>query len=173
MRNPTNPREFRRRPVLWTLLWLALIFITSSGVVRFDDFVRFVQGLGGGYAFNEWFARFWLASWFIAVKGWHVTEYAVLVALCSVGLQSLFRWNLRKCVGAAFAFSVLFAASDEWHQTFVPDRDGCVRDVVIDSVGGALAAGFLLSRHTRKHRGRDAEPTIGDAMVAAEPADEM
>lgn len=41
--------------------------------------------------------------------------------------------------GAAFAFAVLYAVSDEWHQSFIPGRDGSWRDVVVDGCGAALA----------------------------------
>jgi VanZ like family len=41
----------------------------------------------------------------------------------------------------AMLIAVLYACSDEWHQTLVPGRAGTVRDVVIDSLGiaGVLA----------------------------------
>jgi len=55
-------------------------------------------------------------------------------------------WSLQQSVAISFAFAVLFAISDEWHQTFVPGRDGCVQDVVIDSIGATVAALFLLAR---------------------------
>lgn len=41
---------------------------------------------------------------------------------------------------AAFAFSVLYAASDEFHQLFVPGRAGLFTDVAIDSCGAAAGA---------------------------------
>jgi VanZ family protein len=31
--------------------------------------------------------------------------------------------------------AVIFAASDEFHQTFVPSREGTILDVLIDSLG--------------------------------------
>ena len=40
---------------------------------------------------------------------------------------------------AAGWLAVLYAATDEFHQTFVPSREGCIRDVAIDSCGVALA----------------------------------
>ena len=46
------------------------------------------------------------------------------------------RWN----VALALAFSLLFAVSDEYHQTFVPGRGGTWTDVAIDSSGAFLAA---------------------------------
>lgn len=42
-----------------------------------------------------------------------------------------------KCIGLAFLICLLYAASDEFHQTFIPGRGGQVKDVIIDS-GGAL-----------------------------------
>ena len=59
----------------------------------------------------------------------HTTEYAVLGALL---VRALGR------PGPAFALGVLYAASDELHQTFVPGRHGSPVDVAIDSVGIAL-----------------------------------
>ncbi len=41
---------------------------------------------------------------------------------------------------AAFAFSALYAASDEFHQLFVPGRAGLFSDVAIDSCGAALGS---------------------------------
>ena len=47
-------------------------------------------------------------------------------------------------IAIGVAFCLVFAASDEWHQTFVPDRGGTITDVLIDSVGVLVAAAFLL-----------------------------
>ena len=120
--------------------WLGLIFITSCFVVPFGTFIRFIQGLSRNSSFQQWFDRFWVGDWFFVVKGWHMTEYAVLVSLTILALR---RWHLGSRAGSiwlAFAFAVAFAASDEWHQTFVPGRDGCLRDVLIDTGGALLAA---------------------------------
>lgn len=38
-----------------------------------------------------------------------------------------------------------YAATDEYHQLFVPGRSGQVRDVVIDTVGGTLGLGAWLA----------------------------
>lgn len=131
--------------------WLGLIFFTSCFVVPFDAFIRFMQGLSGSLAFQQWFDWFWVGDWFFVVKGWHMTEYAVLVSLAVVALR---RGNIGSRVSRiwlAFAFAVAFAASDEWHQTFVPGRDGCVRDVLIDT-GGALLAALCWSAASRVRR---------------------
>jgi VanZ family protein len=76
----------------------------------------------------------------------HVTEYALLALLLYRALRRTRgvapnQW-CRPCAVGAFALAVLYAASDEWHQSFVPSRDGTVHDVIIDGAGAAL--GLLL-----------------------------
>ena len=65
----------------------------------------------------------------------HATEYAILGALLMRALQ---RWP------AAFAAGVLYAVTDELHQTFVPGRAGRPLDVLIDAAG--VAIGIVLWR---------------------------
>ena len=72
----------------------------------------------------------------------HFTEYATLAALWS--------WALVPTLGrqgliAAAAICVLYAASDEWHQSFVEGRDSDPVDFLIDCAGIAFAV-FLSSR---------------------------
>jgi VanZ family protein len=38
---------------------------------------------------------------------------------------------------------ILYAASDEFHQSFVPSREASVLDVLIDTAGSVLALLFL------------------------------
>ena len=63
-------------------------------------------------------------------------------------LSSLFIGNnnikdLKKTGILSFLFSVIYAFSDEFHQTFVPGRDGNIVDVLIDSSGALV--GILVS----------------------------
>lgn len=71
-------------------------------------------------------------------KSLHLAEYAVLTGLL---WRAFARGVSSKIEPSAwsFAISFLFAASDEFHQTFVPGREGTFVDVVIDSVGAMLA----------------------------------
>jgi len=72
----------------------------------------------------------------------HVTEYALLAALCWRARRQPVRGDFRpwRWTDATFALAVaaVFAASDEWHQTFVPSRQGSAWDVLLDSAGAAL-----------------------------------
>jgi len=77
----------------------------------------------------------------------HLTEYAVLALLFwRARGQTLVhdRWSWDwSLAGEAMWVTMFYAASDEFHQTFVPSREGCVRDVMIDT-SGALAGLFAL-----------------------------
>ena len=51
--------------------------------------------------------------------------------------------DFKKTVILSFLFSVIYASTDEFHQTFVVGRDGNIVDVLIDSSGSLV--GILLS----------------------------
>ena len=54
---------------------------------------------------------------------------------------------------------VLYAASDEFHQLFVPSREASVRDVLIDSAGAILALILIrLAARLRRQRLTPAQP---------------
>ena len=77
----------------------------------------------------------------------HLTEYAVLAWLFWRAVRQPVKRDARpwswRLAGGAILFVALYAGSDEWHQTFVPNREGCVRDVMIDTTGAVLGMGAL------------------------------
>jgi len=74
----------------------------------------------------------------------HATEYALLTLLWAWALRPATRWN----VAAAALIAVLYAVSDEYHQTFVAGRSGTPIDVAFDALGIGVALALL-----RYHRG--------------------
>ena len=71
----------------------------------------------------------------------HFTEYAVLA--------TLWLWALYPALGpralvVAGVISILYAISDEYHQSFVEGRDSDPLDVAADTVG--VAAALLLAK---------------------------
>jgi VanZ family protein len=64
----------------------------------------------------------------------HVTVYAILTVLLFRALRFHITHKGRALLTAALV-AVLYAFSDEWHQTFVPGREGTLRDVGIDAIG--------------------------------------
>ncbi len=78
----------------------------------------------------------------------HAGEYAVLAALLFPALRAS-SLAPRHALALAFALASLYGATDEWHQSFVPDRDPDPWDWASDSAGAAAgaAAAWLALRH--------------------------
>jgi VanZ family protein len=79
---------------------------------------------------------------FFARKCAHLTEYAILALFFWRGLRKPVRndprpWSWMEAKNAVLLVA-LYAATDEFHQLFVPSRDAQVHDVVIDTIGGAV-----------------------------------
>src|SRR5712691_6188416 len=72
-------------------------------------------------------------------KGAHLTEYAILAALWYRAFTRGRNLSARAASWAAFAISLVWAALDEWHQSFVPSRTSSGVDVALDGAGAALA----------------------------------
>lgn len=84
-------------------------------------------------------------------KGAHMVSFGILALLALAALGSGWpRLDRRHHGLAAFIFAVCYAASDEWHQRFVPTRDGKLTDVLIDAAGAALA--LLVAQAWRRRR---------------------
>lgn len=71
----------------------------------------------------------------------HATEYAVL-GILAAGAYIGSRTSIRRGILVPWGIAALYAATDEFHQLFVPGRSGQVSDVVLDSAG--VLAGVLV-----------------------------
>jgi hypothetical protein len=141
--------KWPRNAWVLTLLavWILFIFGTSCTVILPEEFFRLIASFTGANRQSmERFAIFWGVSWFAIVKGWHFTEFAILTTLVVYSLKKLFGRVTRGTILASMLLCVAFAASDEWHQTFVPNRFGTVQDVMIDSLGICSAGAIMLLR---------------------------
>ena len=74
----------------------------------------------------------------------HAVEYGVLCLLWWRALATT--TTPSRAIAAAAAISVAYAISDEFHQSFIEGRNGSPLDVVIDTVGVAVAAAWLSRR---------------------------
>ena len=62
----------------------------------------------------------------------HFTEYLIL---CILWLNALSQSNIKHKYLYAILISILYACTDEYHQTFISNRSGRLFDVFIDSSG--------------------------------------
>ena len=70
----------------------------------------------------------------------HIVEYLVLAALLR---RSGLMWS------ACLLLAAGYAASDEFHQAFVPGRDASVMDLLFDVVGSTIGASLAPARSRR------------------------
>ena len=77
----------------------------------------------------------------------HLTEFGVFGLLlwrairhASADCHPPWQWSQ---AGLAMLLVTIYAASDEFHQTFVPGRTGLISDVVIDASGAAIGLSLL------------------------------
>jgi len=115
---------FRKVLRLWgpVILWMGMIFAFSAQ----PNLPKASQN--------------WLD--FIIKKGAHAFVYAVLAA----SIWQALREQVAHRMGAySFSLALLYAISDEFHQTFVAGRHGRPFDVFVD-VSGILIGIFLVSR---------------------------
>lgn len=78
---------------------------------------------------------------FAIFKTAHLVEYGILYALW---LRFLTLLHVKNAFVWAFVATVLYALSDEWHQTFIPTREGKPLDAGIDALG-ALTMWWLIN----------------------------
>lgn len=80
---------------------------------------------------------------FAIFKTLHMVEYAVLYTLLFRAFLAGKKTNRDSSMKYAFLVAILYAASDEIHQTFTPTREGAIRDVFIDTAGITIMYFFL------------------------------
>jgi VanZ family protein len=82
----------------------------------------------------------------IVKKGGHMTGYALLALAHwrALGFRRDRRW-------LAWGFAVLYAVTDEFHQSFVPGRQPSIWDVLIfDNLGALISLGLLSLYKTQR-----------------------
>jgi glycopeptide antibiotics resistance protein len=138
------------------LVWLGVIFLGSTSLMSAEHTSRFIVPI-----------LLWLKPgmspktiWIILVimrKCAHVSEYAILALLLWRAFRSgpTLRTKLPTLFSAVLLACAVFAASDEFHQSFVKSRTPSVGDVLLDVVGalfGLLICASFARRHLKKAR---------------------
>ena len=151
---------------LMVILWMAIIFSFSAQPADESEqmslSVGHVAGLLFADGYEDWpqerqdaFAE---RIDHVVRKAAHFTEYAVLGVLLALMYRAYGHKGKRLFLLSAGTGS-LYAATDEFHQLFVPGRSGEVRDVMIDTAGAAAGillalAGTALWRRWKNGRGK-------------------
>jgi VanZ family protein len=130
--------------------WMLLIFVGSTDVLSAEQTSRFFV------PFLHWLDPHMSIAMILAIhlalrKLGHVIEYAILAALLWRAVRgTLTSTRTIAIAGLVFFASVLFAASDEFHQSFVPTRTSSVNDVMIDACGVAIALALCVGLRRKR-----------------------
>lgn len=91
----------------------------------------------------------------IVKKGGHMLGYALLAVLYwrAFDLQKGKRW-------VAWLFAILYAVTDEFHQSFVPGRHPSIWDILIFDNGGALLSLWLADQYGKRKRPGVHQPVV-------------
>ena len=125
---------------LWAppILWACVIWSFSTGTFTDKNTSRYIV------PFLHWLLP-WasehtlLALHYLIRKSGHVTEYFVLSLLVLRGLRAGRKEMHLGWAAEAVAIVAIYAALDEFHQSFVPGRTPAVSDVLLDTAGGIAA----------------------------------
>ena len=122
------------------VLWMGFIFLMSTGLGAGEHTSRIIG------PFLHWLLpqaapETIEQAHFLIRKAGHFIEYAILALLLR---RALGGHGIRPFI-VALVIATAYAATDEFHQTFVPGRTATPRDVLIDATGAfaalAVAAG--------------------------------
>ena len=118
------------------LIWLCVIFVGSTDVLSAEQTSRFVE------PFLRWLkpdisSETLAQIHFFARKLGHIFEYALLAIFLWRALRSgaNLRVKISILVIVVWFVCAIFAATDEFHQSFIPSRTASPNDVVIDIFG--------------------------------------
>ncbi len=127
------------------IAWALVIFYLSSegsdaSSGRSDVIVQTVQSWGVSTAGTDF-------TTFLVRKSAHIIAYFIFGGLAYNVIRH-YKLPVRRALVTSGAIVLVYAASDEFHQLFVPGRSGEVRDVLIDTTAGVLGtiSVYLLSR---------------------------
>jgi VanZ family protein len=159
--------------IIWIMVligWMALIFIKSNEPYQAQDIRPYLTEWFPPSSINNWLPHLefyfsgQLLTWkepyvlleFIIRKSAHVTEYAVLTWLWLVNIQATALKRYTFIISPVMV--MVYAASDEWHQSFITGRTGHAIDVAVDSIGMLIVMLVWLAwswRNSNRNRNRN------------------
>ena len=133
------------------IVWMAVIFLGSTDMLSAAHTSRFLVPL------LRWLdPQISLAALnaiqFGIRKLAHLTEYAILAMLLWRALRSGTGWQAKMSILVFLTWiaCAIFAASDEFHQSFVPSRTSSPIDVMIDVTGALIGLAICLAFSMRR-----------------------
>jgi VanZ family protein len=144
-----------------SVFWLAVIVTESTNLGSSEHTGRILYPFFH-YLFGMSFQRFEVLHIVLRKTG-HFVGYATLSVLLFRSWRGTFprlstRWCLQWAV-LGFVCTVLVAALDEFHQSFLPSRTGTFHDVVLDSCAALFAQIVIFLILRRRNTGIEGAPS--------------
>ena len=125
----------KKQIVNWILLstWMVVIFMLSNEVADSSSERSgvIVEVISRSVSWSQDILTF------LTRKAAHIFIYFVL-GILMFNVARDFRISNKRAVMLSVVFVMLYAITDEFHQSFVPGRSAELRDVLIDTVAGAM-----------------------------------
>ncbi len=144
-----SPILLRIISLIFLIGWMGLIFYMSHQNASVSS------GMSGNLIKNV--VRFFIpqisesdllsivsAMQFIVRKTAHFAFYAILGILSFIHISTYKSLPIKAWFFLSLVVSMLYSASDEYHQTFVAGRSGELRDILIDTLGALTGIIFAL-----------------------------
>jgi VanZ family protein len=109
-----------------SIIWMLIIFYFSSRP-------RF--GITHKFLFD-----------FVIFKTLHMIEYGILYFLLFRAFYRTTTLSPSKKILFPLLFAIIYAVTDEFHQLFIPTREGRIRDLMIDS-GGIIIVYYYIKHN--------------------------
>ena len=149
----TLPGKPKINPWVWVAAWMGVIFFFSTDLFSGAQTSRIIGPI------LRWFVPdisddSIATVQLVARKIAHLLDYAILMILACRALAK--RDKMRPlplaALGQAVLIAVVYAALDEWHQSWTAERFASPLDVAIDSAGAVAGAAFF-AWCTRRKKG--------------------
>ncbi|EJP6470949.1 teicoplanin resistance protein VanZ [Clostridium sporogenes] len=145
------------RKLIWFLpsfIWMTIIFLFSNQHAETSNKNNFIIAdalIEGKINLFKYIDYNFLN--FLIRKAAHMTEYFILFMLLYFAFKNTFYKNIKIKVSI---ITILYACTDEFHQIFIPGREGKIRDVFIDSIGVFVGLFLIyIFKFIRKYRKKE------------------
>ncbi len=136
-----------------TVVWASLIFYLSTRTFASSFSVWLLAEILHLARLRVSAAAFALLQYLLR-RGAHLTVYGIFAIFIYYSLagESRPKWSLRRAV-ASVVIAAIYSLTDEYHQSFVPGRDGSLLDCGVDTLGAMLGTVVVYLSHGVLSRG--------------------
>lgn len=138
-----------------SLFWLLSIMLIDIAIFYFSSQPGAASASQSRFVLDVFQIAESLTTQKIIRKLAHFSIYACM-GICWTNFLYSINLSKKQCFVIAILMCFLFAASDEWHQTFVPGRSGELLDVGLDTLGAMIGTSLMIFFYrlkTKKHQG--------------------